>query len=67
MGRRGTYFAAVDPGCGTEAERVAHGVDEDEDDADDVGGLADVVGIRERKGAIDLSVLACFIILRKIF
>jgi hypothetical protein len=49
-----TNLATVDPGCWSEAEGVAHGVDEDEDDADDIGRLADILGISEGKSAVDL-------------
>lgn len=49
------YLGAVNPCCRSEAEAVAHGVDEDEDYANHVCDLVGIAGERQRQRSVDLK------------
>lgn len=49
------YLGAVNPCCRSEAEAVAHGVDEDEDYANHICGLVGIAGERQRQRSVDLK------------
>lgn len=50
-----THLGAVHPCCWTETKAVAHGVDEDEGNADGVGEFVHISRVQEGEEAVDLD------------